>query len=116
MIKGFFEDRFYLEMANFRPKSTGLPMVVWIAPESGREKHFARIKVAKHYGDDLKSNDFFTITVPKKERRGNPGDIRQEDIDKVGKWIDMNAEAIFDFWNKEIDSIEFGARMKPYVE
>lgn len=40
-----------MEMANFWPKDTGLKYEIWISPKSGKEKHWARIKV--HYKDNL---------------------------------------------------------------
>ena len=44
------------EMANISTKKTGLDFIVWISPQSGREKHSARIKVQIN-------NDFIPITI-----------------------------------------------------
>jgi hypothetical protein len=35
-------------MANFRPKTTGLPMIMWIIPKTSKEKHGPRIKLQKN--------------------------------------------------------------------
>jgi hypothetical protein len=118
MIKGFFEDRFYLEMANIRPEDdTGLPYVIWIQESSGKEKHFARIKVSRIYGNKISPEEgFFTITVPDKEVIGDMGKIRSVDVELGKKWIDLNLDLILQYWNHEISTKAFLMQMKPYVE
>ena len=44
------EDLFI--MANLRPKTTGLPMVIWVS-ERCNAKHGARIKVSISQGDKI---------------------------------------------------------------
>ena len=40
-----FEKESYYEMSNLTFDDTGLPFIIWISPMSGKEGHWARIKV-----------------------------------------------------------------------
>ena len=105
------ENEILYEMANFRPKSTGLSMVVWVVPTNKKEKHYARIKVSTHYGDSLRYEDFFTVTVPDLDIIGNTGDIGTKDQKLLLHWIKINENAIIDYWNNKIDIAEFLEKM-----
>ncbi|MGA2433941.1 MAG: hypothetical protein ABSG25_01510 [Bryobacteraceae bacterium] len=104
MIKRLVEDKHEIyEMSNLRNYATGLPMVIWVQPKSGKEKHGARIKVAKMYGDKT-IDDLFTITISDKpEVIGDVGDIKMNDIKKVIKFIKINKDLLLSIWNDEID-------------
>ena len=99
------------EMANYRPKETGLLMVIWLQPKTGKEKHGCRIKVERDYGDKSK-NDTFTITIPDLKVIGDTGKIRQEDITDLKRFIQLNMDIIKLFWDDEISSTDFGLRIK----
>jgi hypothetical protein len=78
------EDDQY-EMANLFPRTTGLPLTVWVSPR-GRARHAARIKVS---------------LTP------SPADFAL-----VSRWISLNEEALIEFWNEAIDSVELGGRLR----
>jgi len=105
------EEELLYEMVNFRPKTTGLSMVIWIIPTNNKEKHYARIKVSTHYGDNLRYEDFFTVTVPNLAIVGDTGDIKNKDIKLLLRWIKLNESIIISYWNNEIDIAEFLEKM-----
>ena len=53
-----FESNFDLltEMSNISKKKTGLDYIVWLFPNTGKEKHGARIKIKVN-------NDYVPITI-----------------------------------------------------
>jgi len=89
------------EMANIRPDETNLPMVIWIFPKTGKEKHSARIKVSKKYGEKA-SDDMFTITIPDYEIIGDTGNIKKQDIEKVIAFVKLNEQVILQVWEDKI--------------
>lgn len=96
------------EMANLRPNRSGLPVCVWVQEFSGKEGHFARIKVSTNYGDKINLEDgFFTITVPEKKIIGTTGKIKNKDIELIKKFVDANTDIIIQLWNKDIDIGDF---------
>jgi len=98
------KERIY-EMANIRTYKTNLPMVIWIFPKTGNEKHFARIKVSKIYGDKA-TNDLFPITISDSpclpDKNIKTGEITKQDLDKVFKFIKLNKDVLMQVWNDEI--------------
>jgi hypothetical protein len=40
------------------------------------------------------------------------GDLSSTDLELVSRWISLNEEALIDFWNETIDSMELGGRLK----
>lgn len=100
------------EMSNIRPDKTGLKMVIWIFPYTGKEKHWARIKVSKHYGNKV-SSDLFTVTIDDEpEVIGSTGDIKSSDIEKVISFVKNNKKVLLQVWNDEIDSIDAAKKFK----
>lgn len=92
------------EMANLRPKDTGIDnCVIWIS--SGEAvKYGPRIKVAKGLKWDSKNNATIPLTgMPRVI--GDVG-ITQDDFSKIVKWIGINKEALMQFWNSELSTKE----------
>jgi hypothetical protein len=97
------------EMANLFPRTTGLPMTVWVSPR-GRARHDARIKVSLTPGRmDIGHTAVVGIRPSPRliEGRLAPGDL-----DLVAQWIRLNEEVLIDFWNETIDSVELGGRLR----
>ena len=98
-----YKKKFY-EMANLTKEDTGLPYIIWITPSSGKEKHWARIKVQKKYGEKA-INDMFSITISDNpEIIGNQdvGEIKIKDIEKIKNFIKKNKNALLSVWNDEV--------------
>ena len=100
------------EMANLRTKTTGLPVSIWISTK-GYIKHSARIKVSRSYGDRIRFENFFTITVSDNPKIiGDVGDINSEDVQEVISFVIKNQEMLLSLWNEEISPIDFTDSIK----
>jgi hypothetical protein len=100
------QDDLY-EMADLFPRTTGLPMTVWVSPR-GRARHAARIKVSLSRGRmDIGHTAVVGI---RPSPRWIQGTLVPADFDLVSKWIRVNEDVLMDFWNETIDSVELGSR------
>jgi hypothetical protein len=97
------------EMANLFPRTTGLPMTIWVNPR-GRARHAARIKVSTSPGR-MDIGQAAVVGI-RPTPRLIEGDLRTADLRLVSRWITLNEEALIDFWNETIDSVELGGRLK----
>lgn len=98
--KEFFEE------ANLSPKTTGLPMVIYVSAK-GNSKHFARIKASSKRGDKLKPDSLFTVTISEEpEVIGEIGDLTTKDIEHLVNFVIRNKKALLEYWNEEIDTAE----------
>jgi hypothetical protein len=97
------------EMANLFPRTTGLPMTVWVSPR-GRATHDARVKVSLTPGRiDIGQTAVVGIRPSPRLIEGN---LASADLELVSQWIRANEEASIDFWNETIDSVELGTRLR----
>jgi hypothetical protein len=97
------------EMANLFPRSTGLPMVVWVSPR-GHARHDARVKVSLTRGrmDIGRAAVVGIRPLP----RLIEGELSPADLSLVARWIELNEAALLDFWNEAIDSVELATRLR----
>jgi|SRR5579863_2815661 len=103
------EDIF--EMANLYPRTTGLPMTVWVSPR-GNARHDARIKVNMAHGNQMNIDNTAVVGV-RPSPRLIAGQLPPEDERAVSDWITLNAAAIIAFWNGDIDTLELTQTLKP---
>jgi len=103
------EDIF--EMANLYPRTTGLPMTVWVSPR-GNARHDARIKVNMAHGNQMNIDNTAVVGV-RPSPRLIAGQLPPEDERAVSDWITLNAAAIIAFWNGDIDALELTQTLKP---
>ncbi len=96
------------EMANLFPRTTGLPMTVWVSPRGGA-RHDARIKVSLTPGKMDITNTAVVAIRPHPNLVA--GDLSTEDFDAVSQWVTANQTALLDFWDERIDSVELGSRL-----
>jgi hypothetical protein len=103
-------DTDFFLMANLRPKTTGLPMVVWVS-ERGNARHDVRIKVALQHGDRIDPAHTAVFGV-----RPTPslifGYLSTPDQRAVSDWITLNEAAIIDYWDGAIDTSELLGQLK----
>ena len=85
------------EMANLQPEETGLPFVVWISPKGGA-RHGARVKVSD-VPTTSESKASVSIPAPVEVKAGK---LSKDELDVLTKWIDLNREALMDFWDGRI--------------
>lgn len=95
------------DMANLRPGKTGLPMVIWIFPQTGKEKHKTpRIKVQTKHGEKAKHGFWVTVTVEKEPKVIGSG-LNSSDTELVKEFISLNIKNLIKVWKDEIDPIDF---------
>jgi hypothetical protein len=100
------EDLF--EMSNLRPKTTGLPFVVWISPGSGN-RHDVRVKVSP----GPKPKDFVSVAL-RPDVHVVEGEMSGSDLALLRRWIELNRDVIIKFWDGEIEYHEDAiAAIKP---
>lgn len=97
------EDDFF-DMSNLRPKTTGLPMTIWVS-HRGRARHDARVKVCRKVGDQMDVDDLAVVGI-----RPAPtlieGPLDPANLKLVQQWIALNERVLMGYWNGEIDTAE----------
>jgi hypothetical protein len=94
------------EMANLFPRTTGLPMTVWVSPR-GNARHDVRVKVNMTHGDQMNIANTAVVGV-----RPTPhviaGHLSPDDRQAVFEWVSLNNAALVAYWEGRIDTIELG--------
>lgn len=105
------EEEMLWEMANFRTKTTGLPMIIYISTcevEGKKLNHSPRVKFARSYGTKFNPFDTFSVTISKNPEivGGDKGDIKGSDVEKCKEFIIKNKEVLMAFWDGEYDTAD----------
>ena len=104
------DDELY-EMANLYPRTTGLPMTVWVGPR-GNARHDVRIKVNQAHGDHMTIDNTAVVGV-----RPSPhviaGRLSADDQRAVFDWLSLNEATIIGYWDGRIDTAELIQALKP---
>jgi hypothetical protein len=103
-------DELY-EMANLYPRSTGLPMVIWVS-QQGRARHDAWVKVATDHNNRMDISRTAVVGV-RPAPRLIEGQLAPADLTSVSEWITLNETALIQLWDGKIDFAEFVAAIKP---
>src|SRR5712671_2950549 len=102
-------DELY-EMANLYPRTTGLPMTVWVGPR-GNARHDVRIKVNMSHGNQMNVDNTAVVGV-----RPAPhliaGRLSSQDERVVFEWVGLNAAPIIAYWDGDIDTAELIQALK----
>ena len=98
------------EMANLFPRTTGLPMTVWVSPR-GNARHDVRVKVNTAHSDQMNVANTAVVGI-----RPAPhiitGRLSPDDQRVVFEWISLSTAAIGEYWDGRIDTIELGQLLK----
>jgi hypothetical protein len=101
------------EMANLFPRTTGLPMTVWVSPR-GNARHDVRVKVHMTHGNQMDPTNTAVVGV-----RPSPhviaGRLSPDAQRAIFEWASLNTAALVAYWEGQIDAIELGQRLKPVV-
>lgn len=103
-------DEGLFEMANLYPRTTGLPMTVWVSPP-GNARHDARVKVSRGAGDRMVLEDAAVVGI----RPVPPvieGELGAAEFAAVARWIELNREVLLDYWNGTADTAELIGRLR----
>jgi hypothetical protein len=99
------------EMANLFPRTTGLPMTVWVSP-LGNARHDGRIKVNLTHGNQMNPANTAVVGVrPSPHMIG--GRLSPDDERAVFEWISLNAAGLMAYWEGQIDTIQLGQMLQP---
>src|ERR1700680_1700268 len=90
------------EMANLYPRTTGLPMTVWVSPR-GNARHDVRIKVNMTHGEQMNIRNTASVSVRPSPRIVG-GRLSPEDAQAVSRWISLNADVLIAYWDGRIDT------------
>jgi hypothetical protein len=90
------------EMANLRPERTGLPFIVFISQKGGA-RHDVRIKIAR--AARVRPAEMITVAI-RPTVRVVRGRLDAHDLDLLTQWIDLNRDALVDYWNGIIEYTE----------
>lgn len=92
--KKFKQDQLF-EMSNLTNDDTGLPFIIWIAPMSGKERHWARVKVEKDgnlYPMSISDNPEWKM----KKNVQNPFSGRETKL--IQTFIKNNKNLLLSYW------------------
>ena len=99
------------EMANLFPRTTGLPMTVWVSPR-GNARHDVRVKVHMTHGNQMNPANTAVVAV-RPAPRVIAGQLSPDDRAAVFQWILLNSDALVAYWEGQIDTIQLGHALKP---
>ena len=103
-------DADFLLMANLRPATTGLLMVVWLS-ERGNARHEIRVEVAFQHADRIDPTHTAVFGVQPSPSLIS-GHLSAADQRVVSDWITLNEAAIVEYWDGAIDTAELFGRLK----
>lgn len=97
-------------MAKLRPQETGLPMAVWVTENEGFA-HDVRVKVSRIRGGRGAWSGAASVAV-----RPQPhlvvGRLSTADLGLVNRWIELNRDAIIDYWDGKLSLTDFLSRLE----
>jgi hypothetical protein len=98
------------EMANLFPGTTGLPMTVWVSPR-GNARHDVRVKVNRTHGNQMNIADTAVVAL-RPAPRVISGRLLPEDARVVFAWISLNFDALVEYWDGQIDTVQLAQRLR----
>jgi hypothetical protein len=99
------------EMANLYPRTTGLPMTVWVSPR-GNARHDVRVKVNMVHGNQMTIENTAVVAVRPAPHRV-AGHLSSDDERAVFGWIALNAAVLLDYWEGTIDTVQLAQALQP---
>ena len=103
------EESFFF-MANLHPKRTGLPFVIWISEQSGREGHDVRVKVS--LGPRMKATDPLISVGLRPQTHIVEGKMNAAQFGLLKQWIELNREILIAYWEGRLDTGDFIEKIK----
>ena len=96
-------------MANYYPKHTGLPMIIWIDSlgSARKTKHnLPRIKIQNILGDKV-IDDAFSLSISKSPQiLAGTCKLSNKHFKEVCNFVARNYDALMKHWNQELDDFE----------
>ncbi len=104
------KEDFFL-MANFREKSTGLPMIIWVS-ERGNTKHAPRIKVSTNLNDKMIEGQTVSVSITEPSEIMAGMGLKSKNLQLVIEFIELNQSLLLDYWNGKIDTTDLVLDLK----
>lgn len=101
------------EMANLFPRTTGLPMTLWVSPR-GNARHDVRVKVNMTHGNQMSIANTAVVSV-RPAPRVIAGRLSPDDEQAVFQWVLLNTAALVAYWEGQVDTIQLGRLLLPLV-
>jgi hypothetical protein len=98
------------EMANLFPRTTGLPMTVWVSPR-GNARHDVRVKVNMTHGNQMTVSNTAVLGV-RPMPRVIAGQLSAEDERALSEWVSLNTDALVAYWEGRIDTVQLAQALK----
>ena len=106
----FSEDELF-EMANLYPRTTGLPMTIWVSVKGGAQ-HDIRIKANQAHGDQMDPSNCAVFGVPPQPGLLH-GAVSTSDERAVCAWVTLNTQALIEYWFGRIDTAQLIGALRP---
>jgi hypothetical protein len=103
------DDGLY-DMANLYPRTTGLPMTVWVSARGGA-RHDVRVKVSRQGGDRMVIEDAASVAV-RPEPALVEGELDAASLAAVSAWISLNREVLVAYWDGTADTADLIQRLQ----
>jgi hypothetical protein len=106
-----FDPESSFDMANLYPRTTGLPRVVYVSPRNA--SHDVRIKVCLVPGDRMLADQTVSVALrPNVHEVTQPPQLSNDVMAAVEDWAQSNLDALVDYWDGTIDTVELVGRLK----
>lgn len=99
-------------MDNLSPKTTGLPMTIWVSSYSNN-KHGFHIKVSKDHDNQIDINNTMVVEILRPYLYLIDGNFISVDENLIYKWISINYDVLLNYWNGDIDTADLLSNLKP---
>jgi hypothetical protein len=103
------DETSYLAM-KLMPRDTGLPFAVWIT-NNDNYPHDVRVKVSLLRGGKGNWSDAVPVAL-RPEIRDITGNLAATDLALVRAWLELNRDAVVDYWNDDIDSRDIWSKLR----
>lgn len=97
------------EMANLYPRTTGLPMTVWVSPRGGA-RHDARVKVSLRHGDRMVPDETAVVAI-RPEPSVVEDTLPSDDVAAVAEWVNRNRDVLLAYGEGGADTADLIQRL-----
>jgi hypothetical protein len=104
------EEQLLEEMVSYRKAVTGVDNTIFISPK-GNTRHAPRIKLAIEPPDSIDPRSK-TASVAIGDATVVAGDVPPRLLEQVRQFLDVNREALLEYWEYRIDTEELRRRLK----
>jgi hypothetical protein len=104
------EEELLEHMVTYRKNVTGVDNTVFISPKV-HARHAARVKVAINLPDTI-STTSETASVAIHDGSVVVGEVPPRLLDQVRRFIDLNKDALLEYWEERIDTDQLRERLR----